>query len=189
MSKIKNCKSCGKEVAKSAKTCPNCGQKLKMGMMLKLLIGVGVLVVAGAIFGLSPEEEAAKLKDELAAIASAQPANIASSGQIAETFSLGSSSTDLQREDLEKQITGQIVQWNLPVYEVKRLDEKTSKYKIQTSSKGNSAVGAFVTIYARDDAEKQRIESLKTGDIVKIKGKITGTTMRNVNINPAVLVQ
>ena len=29
MGKMKNCKSCGKEIANSAKTCPSCGAKIK----------------------------------------------------------------------------------------------------------------------------------------------------------------
>lgn len=49
MAKLKPCKSCGKEVSKSAKTCPNCGQKLKLGFMMKGLIGFAVLVVIGII--------------------------------------------------------------------------------------------------------------------------------------------
>jgi RNA polymerase subunit RPABC4/transcription elongation factor Spt4 len=49
MSKLKVCKVCHKEVAKSAKTCPNCGAKLKMGLFTKLIIGIGVLIIIGAI--------------------------------------------------------------------------------------------------------------------------------------------
>jgi SOS response regulatory protein OraA/RecX len=45
MAKLKPCKTCGKEVAKSAKSCPSCGQKLKMGFFKKALIGFGVLIV------------------------------------------------------------------------------------------------------------------------------------------------
>jgi hypothetical protein len=49
MAKMKLCKACGKEVASSAKVCPGCGQKLKMGFGMKLLIGVGGLIVLGVI--------------------------------------------------------------------------------------------------------------------------------------------
>ena len=51
MAKMKNCKSCGKEVASSAKVCPHCGQKLKMGMMAKLGILV-VILIGAAIAGM-----------------------------------------------------------------------------------------------------------------------------------------
>lgn len=48
-SKLRNCKVCGAEVAKSAKSCPNCGAKLKKGH--PILIGVLVVIVLIAIIG------------------------------------------------------------------------------------------------------------------------------------------
>jgi len=39
------CKTCSKEVAKSASTCPHCGAKLKIGTFEKLLILIGVFFV------------------------------------------------------------------------------------------------------------------------------------------------
>jgi RNA polymerase subunit RPABC4/transcription elongation factor Spt4 len=44
-SKLKSCKTCEKQVAKSANVCPHCGAKLKMGVFKKLLIGVAALFV------------------------------------------------------------------------------------------------------------------------------------------------
>lgn len=57
MSKMKLCKVCLKEVAKSAKVCPHCGARLKMGIIKKILITV-VLVFAGlTIIGtLAPDD-------------------------------------------------------------------------------------------------------------------------------------
>lgn len=53
------CKECKGEVSSSAKTCPHCGKKLKMGWFAKLLIGVVALVAAFLIFGaMIPENEA-----------------------------------------------------------------------------------------------------------------------------------
>jgi len=49
MSKLKPCKSCGQEVAKSAKVCPKCGQKLKMGMIGKIGVFFVVLVVVAMV--------------------------------------------------------------------------------------------------------------------------------------------
>ena len=53
MAKLKPCKTCGKEVAKSAKKCPHCGQKLKMGFMMKAIIGIAALVVISIIASLN----------------------------------------------------------------------------------------------------------------------------------------
>lgn len=46
---LKKCKECGNEVSNSAKTCPKCGKKLKMGFFTKVFIGIGVLIVLGII--------------------------------------------------------------------------------------------------------------------------------------------
>lgn len=47
--KMKTCKSCGKEVAKSAKKCPHCGARLGMATWLKVIIVLVVLGVIGAV--------------------------------------------------------------------------------------------------------------------------------------------
>jgi hypothetical protein len=56
MSKMKNCKVCSKEIAKSAKTCPHCGAKLKMGLLKKVGIGFGILIVIGIIGSLGSND-------------------------------------------------------------------------------------------------------------------------------------
>lgn len=76
---MKNCKDCGKEVSRTAKTCPNCGARLGMSAWKKLGIAlVAPLAIVGFIGGLadsskygeppkpppSPEEVAAKEKAE-----------------------------------------------------------------------------------------------------------------------------
>jgi len=185
MSKVKECPACGKEVAKSAKVCPHCGKKLKTGLFVKLLLGLIVLGVLGAIFGPTTEEKAHQLSATLDSISNAQAANISASGEISEVFSLGSKNTDIQRDNMEKEIKGKIIQWSLPVYEVKKRDE--NKYRIQTKS-GTRYVGAFLTLHARNSEESAYIESLQTGNMISFKGKINGTTMRNIDIEPAVLV-
>ena len=46
MDQLTSCKTCSKEVAKSATVCPHCGAKLKMGFWEKLLIFVVASFVA-----------------------------------------------------------------------------------------------------------------------------------------------
>lgn len=47
--KMVTCKTCGHEIAKSAKVCPNCGAKQKGGKLKIVLIVVVALIVIGAI--------------------------------------------------------------------------------------------------------------------------------------------
>ena len=46
MAKLKNCKHCGNEVAKSAKTCPSCGGKLGTPTIIRLLcLVIGIIII------------------------------------------------------------------------------------------------------------------------------------------------
>jgi RNA polymerase subunit RPABC4/transcription elongation factor Spt4 len=54
------CKACGKEIAKSAKTCPNCGKRNKRPFWFTLLIIVGVIIVISMISKLIPDSGSSK---------------------------------------------------------------------------------------------------------------------------------
>jgi len=49
MDQLTICKTCSKEVAKSASTCPHCGAKLKMSVFQKVLIVIGVFFAINLI--------------------------------------------------------------------------------------------------------------------------------------------
>jgi len=183
MAKMKNCKSCEKEVSSSAKVCPHCGQKLKMGKKLPIFGILIVIIIAAVVMNLPSDDE---ISTELANIENTQPANIPS-GELAELFSMNSKNTDIQRDNKEEEIKGKIVQWALTVYEVNISNKEKGIYRIQTSSKSDSA-GAFINIHARDAGERTKIEALTTGSKITVKGKITGTTMRNIDIDLARIV-
>ena len=78
-----------------------------------------------------------------------------------------------------------MVEWSLPVYDVNKRSE--GKYRIQTS--GGGAVGTFITLYTTSASEAQTVEALQTDDYVNVKGRITGTSMRNIDIEDAILVK
>jgi hypothetical protein len=186
MSKLKACPACGKEVAASAKSCPHCGKKLKMGLWPRIGLALLIFGVLTVIFGPSEEEQAAALATELSSLRSASAASISPRGELAEAFVFGSDYTDIQRENMEAELIGKVVQWRLPVYEVSKQGD--NRYRVQTGD-GGGYVGTFLVIHTASPEEKAYVEGLKTGDAVSIKGKITGTTMRNIDIDPAILVR
>ena len=50
--KLKKCKTCGEEIAKNAKTCPNCGAKNKKSNLLLIgIIALVVIIIAAAAGG------------------------------------------------------------------------------------------------------------------------------------------
>ncbi|MDO9114976.1 MAG: lysozyme inhibitor LprI family protein [Polaromonas sp.] len=172
----------------SSETVPT-GPKKKTGLWIGGALGViAVLVILGtAGKGNGDKGDTA---DPLAELAAATPSNLQPTGELSEIFSLGSKNTDLQRENKLKEITGQIIEWRLPVYEVAK---KGSVYRIQTGASLNigqsrlGSVGTFVDITPRRDADRTTIEGLKTGDLLSFKGRIAGSSFRSLEIKPAVL--
>lgn len=129
-------------------------------------------------------------KDPLTILAESQPSDLRPEGELADLFALGGTGTDLQRESKFKEIKGSIVEWRLPVYNVKK---HKNGYRIQTSSNikfgpyGKNVLGTFVYITPLNHEDREVIESLKTGDHVKFKEQIKDVSMRNFEINPAIL--
>jgi hypothetical protein len=117
-------------------------------------------------------------------IETAEASDIAPDGELANMFSFFSDATEIQRAEKERQLRGKVVQWRLPVYNV---TERNDFYVIQTKSR-SGIVGAFCYVRASDEAVKRFLLSLKENDYVTCKGEIAGTTMRSIDIKPAVLL-
>jgi len=122
--------------------------------------------------------------DEFAELVAAAPAQLSPTGELAAMFTLMSEHTDLQRKNKLKEIKGKIVEWTLPVYEVRQAG---SGYAVQTGA--DVAVGAIVYVTARNEQDKALIEGLKTGSSISFKGVIDGVSMRHLEIKPAILFQ
>lgn len=132
----------------------------------------------------SVKKAEAETKNQVDALATVSPSNLRPDGELKKKFDMMSDFTDVQRENAEAEFTGKIVEWTLAVFEVKRKDDK---YRVQTSNDNN--VGTFIDLYPKSDEERTRIEALKTGDMITVRGYINGTFMRNVQIEPAILIR
>lgn len=114
---------------------------------------------------------------------SAPISDISPSGKLKDLFEIPSKYTDLQRDTVLKDVKGKVIQWNLFVYEVER---DGLQYKIITS--GNENVSCSITLIALSDSDRGELLSMKTGDIISIKGVLTGETgFRTIKISPAIL--
>ncbi len=112
--------------------------------------------------------------------------NISPNGKLADMYNFGSKHTDIQRDNMEKEIKGKTIRWQLPVYEVSKITD--NKYRISTGSGElfeESYVSTSIEISARNSKEVEYIESLMTGNMIKIQGKITGVTLRSIYIEEA----
>ena len=160
-------------------------QKKKM-IWIWAVAGVLLIVVLAVMAAKNDVNK--KAEDPIAALYNEHPINIQPYGELASIFNMGSDYTDLQRENKLNEIKGKVVEWSLPVYEVSRSGDV---YKIQTKSGfgilGPDPVGTFVYITPRDAAERQVIERMKSGDVVKFRGRIASSSFRSLIIRPAVL--
>jgi hypothetical protein len=108
-------------------------------------------------------------------------------GELASAFNLNSKYTDVQRENLLNKIKGKLIIWDVKVYEVDRLSD--TFYKIQTTSDiFCQNVSTFIRITAKDELQVKFIEEVKTDQVIRIKGILTGkSTVRHLEIAPAIL--
>ena len=113
--------------------------------------------------------------------------------QVAETFALGSKSTDLQRELLEKEVSGQVVEWNLQLYEV---ELEGDLYTVSTQAvpveDGDTVnlIRIIANVRARTPEEHAFLRAVKTGDPIRLRGRVTAIALRTaVVLDPAVVVK
>jgi hypothetical protein len=171
-----------------------CFSKRQLGNVSLLWIAIVVSVfVYFLVFRENSNEAKQGTADPLAELSAEQISPLRPDGELADIFALGTRSTDLQRETRLAQIRGQVVQWTLPVYEVSRFGER---YKIQTQGSDiaflenkQPLLGTFVYLSSRNQQDSLVIAALKTGDLVTVKGRISGALLRNLVLDPAILVR
>jgi len=198
-SKLIECPSCGKEVAKNAKVCPHCGNKLKMGWFLKIFIFFIVLIIIFIAAIKLPS-----IGKEDIDISTMQTSNLKPTGEIVEALSLANEivrkkGSIAEEEAHDKELkerrdrvygeyNGKIVQWKLKVSSIEKDDKE---YEITTSRRDNGVRYATTSIIVtpKNDATKKVFESIKPKDYITFKGKIfrPGLTVDLV-IDPAILI-
>jgi hypothetical protein len=112
--------------------------------------------------------------------------------EVVDSYVLGGTRTDLQRDAMTAKLVGAIVSWRFKVYDVAKED---GRYRVMSelmngsdaSAFGKFTVVAFVT--PRDDQDVQTLLQLQTGSEVEIRGQVNGVTVRTALVlSPAELV-
>jgi len=136
-----------------------------------------------------PEQTTTEL---LATIMQATP-NPVTPEQVAEAFALGSNSTDLQRELIEKDLVGSVVEWDIRIYEVSYAD---GRYKVTsqpipiTSATATPLIRVVALIQAQGDKDNDTLRTVKTNDVLRIRGLVRDIVLRTVvTISPAVVIR
>jgi len=158
--------------------------------LIVLLVGCGEIdgsggpAAAGAPAPMSIEEA-------IAAIKVATP-NPITPQQVAETFVLGGTATDVQRDMMEKALVGSVVEWDLVVFNVKRGEDRyelTSQPIEITSTAPLQVVGVVAWIQSQGPQDDALLQRVKTGDPIRIRGLVQGIVLRTmVQIGPGVVV-
>ncbi|WP_310571893.1 hypothetical protein [Gemmatimonas sp.] len=143
-----------------------------------------VLISASIVLGACGP--AAPHVDALQSLAATTPTQLKTSALCA-LFKYGSENTDLQREEAEEQMRGSVVEWNVQVYEISKLDETAFLLTSSDCLGPDRAPAVSARVVALSAEDQSYVRRLQTGDIVRIRGRIDGVSFsRHLELNPAV---
>ncbi len=170
------CKSCGAQIATSAKTCPNCGAKNKKPLFKRpWFIILVIIVVLGIIGG------AMSGGDD-----SSAPADDQSADQVLQDESKDEG--DVKEEKIEyESVTADQMMDDLDSNAAAAKDTYDGKYVAVSGKLGTiDSDGAYidvmpddeyaflgVTCYIQNDDQLEQVKSLNAGDSLTVKGKVT----------------
>jgi len=134
--------------------------------------------------GLSPEESVALIEQ-------VEARDIALEA-IAETFAIGSRSTDVQRGNLTAELVGRRVEWDIPVYEVSYSDgryEVTSQPIPIQDPEATALIRVIAFVIPRSKADEELLQAVKTDDVLRVRGIVQEIRLRTiVAVVPAIVV-
>ncbi|WP_019430957.1 hypothetical protein [Limnohabitans sp. Rim47] len=113
--------------------------------------------------------------------------------EVVDTYVLGGTRTDLQREAMTAKLVGATVVWRFKVYDIAKED---GRYRVTSELMDGTEPGAFgkFTVVAfvtpRDEQDVQALLKLQTGSEIEIRGRVDGVTVRTALVlSPAELVR
>ena len=165
-----------------------------LGSVLRVFLLAGAMASALTACG-SSEEPSSQVQEPEYTLADLQAATLVAitPEQVAETFALGSRSTDLQRELLEKEVSGQVVEWDLQLYEVQLEGDiyTVSSNPIPIANDGAvNLIRIVAEVRARTPEEHAFLRAVKTDDPIRLRGRVTAIALRTaVVLDPAVVVK
>lgn len=183
MSKMTNCKACGKEIAKGVHKCVHCG-KDQRNFFMKHKIITAILAIA-ILGGISSAMNGNK-NDTTASKGNNKPASSTADTKKPEVVKV--SAVDLAKayEDNEvnadKNYKGKTIETSGTIKDIGVIAGQT--FIVLSSGKEFSVTN--VQCFFKDKAEIDKISSLKKGNNVTIQGIVDGKSM-NVGVNDCIL--
>lgn len=184
MSKMIKCKTCGAEIASSAKICPSCGAKNKKPFYTKWWFWVIVIIIcAAAIGGGSESSNTTNSSDKVvtdtisnadtnvAKESDVEEVIIVSAEELAKAFEDNEISANKQYKDKMLEITGTVY----------NIGEMLGDTYIVLASGEEFAITQTQCSF-KDEDQINKVAELAKGDKVTVIGKCTGKSM-NVGVN------
>ena len=162
--KMTNCKSCGHEISTSAKTCPNCGAKIKKPIYKRVWVYILAFVLIVGIGGCMGSSDST----------STSPSS-SSNTQKEETIEYTSCSIKEMQSELDENALAASDKYSGQYISIKgKLDIIDSSGDYFTVCASDDDWG-FDSIHCEitSDDQLEAVKSLKSGDIIRVKGRIT----------------
>ncbi|CAB1059043.1 hypothetical protein D1BOALGB6SA_3801 [Olavius sp. associated proteobacterium Delta 1] len=176
---LRVCKSCGADFAKSVKACPHCGKKIQSGMPLILIIGIGCLALVATLA--IPIKSVQSDDMKMIATATVDQVNAA---ELATVLNNKKSHNDPIAQNRVKEVTGKIVQWDLEVF----VCTKSADVYLTVTKPTAGAPGTLLKVYPLNDQQKKYLATIKAGNRITVKGKISGIQQGRIKIDPALII-
>ncbi len=164
MSKMINCKSCGTEIAASAKTCPSCGAKNKKPIYKRawfiVLIVIAVIVIACSAGG----------SDEPSGDVSETNKNEAKQEITYTAYDVDQLVDDLEENAMKASDT-YLDQYVELTGRLCNIDSSGSYFSIEPVNNEFSFMN--VQCYIQNQEQEDIVKELSMGDVIAVKGKIT----------------
>lgn len=186
--KLKECPSCGKEVAKGAKVCPHCGVTLKKKWFWKL-VGISI-IIAIVVATMNGNKEREKNNEILAngQIENINPSNIITDVDI-NGLSLSEKNAKIEEKKQSiEQNYGKLIQWTLIVKSVSKTVNDSYEVTVGRNRTIMFGIENFADVVLEKKYSKYG-ESLAMDDKITFKGVLTrGGLTVTYTVKPAELI-
>ena len=176
--KMTTCKSCGQPIAKSAKSCPNCGAKNKKPFYKRVwFILLCVFLVLGLISSLGGEASKNNTDKANSSNTSSNTSSTPATSEQSpvEEIAYTQYSISEMMDDLENNALKAESKYNKQYVEITgklNVIDSSGKY-ISLVRTDNQFAILGVQCYLKNDDQKQQVMEMSIGDTITLRGKIT----------------
>ena len=174
MNKMTKCKSCGADIASSAKHCPSCGAKNKKPIYKRVWFWILIVVLLIAITDfvaskVNPSDsidfETTTEEDSNAYVAKSEVAVEIDCDNLAEAY-------NKNPDYYDKILNNQVAEWSGTITSMTNSDDGEVLVYMQCGLDGY-LIDNVITATINNDKDKKAILSYKEGDKIKMKGIMT----------------